>query len=228
MASKTPLAMPPREELIELYEEKHLSFKQLSEILGVSTGTLSKWFRLYEIKTGHRMPTRVRLKIIRGIKHRRCYGPNHHGSWVPISKFRKHQGKPFGIETRCRRCDNPNARVDFTPSYQGWLTSIYRRVGFSESCRRLGISQRTMEKWMKSPPLQIRRNNAESIIRVLSELRTTGEVRHRKSIRRGATARGEIERKVQNPSDLLHRSTGDSDTEYKRQYRRRKKAEVAA
>jgi hypothetical protein len=221
MASRTPLPMPPREELVRQYEQEGLGFKKLGEIHHVSIATISKWFHVYEIPTQHRMSPRVFLKEINGVKHRRCYGPNHTGSWVPISKFRSHKGKPFGIESRCRRCENPDGRINFTPTYKGWLTSIYRRIGFSETCRRLEISQRTFLTWKDNPPRQIRKKHAEAIVRVLSELRATGEVRHRKSIRRGAAARGEIERKVSRTSDLLHRSGGDADTEYKREYRRR-------
>lgn len=191
-------------------------------------GTLSKWFHIYEIKTDHKKPKRATLKTIGSVKHKRCYGPNHNGDWVPINKFRKHAGKPFGINPRCKRCENPSAWVDFTFSYKAWVTSIVRRLGFSETCRRLKISQRTLSQWQKDPPRRLRRENAESIVRVLAELRASNEVRHRKSIRRGAAARGEPERKVTSASHLYNRSDGDAGTEYKRRHRAREKLQESS
>lgn len=211
--------MPPREELVEHYDTDKKSYRQLCEIYGVSTGTISKWMNLYEIPT--RVSTKLQATIIGRVPHRPCNGPLHQGLLVPVSKFHKNPGKPLGIQFRCIECQGYKQQVDFTETYKGWLRSIVARLGISETQRRLGISEHTLASWQGKDsnhpvPLTIRRDNAISIVTLMRELRETGEVRHRKSIRRGATVRGEKERPVTRKQDLYFRSGGDAEAEAKR------------
>jgi hypothetical protein len=123
-------------------------------------------------------------------------------------------------------------RVPFSPQFQGWVISIYRRLGYSETIRRLGISERTLTIWLgknpkRSKPLTLRKENAIAIVKLMDELRKSGEVRHRFSIHRGAKIRGEKERPVYRNSDLLHRSDGDADTEARRLRRQRARERLA-
>lgn len=218
MASKTPLPMPPREELVGHYE-RGLSYPQLCEIYGVALGTMSKWFKIYGIKA--RIPL-VEKKVIDGKVYRKCFGPLHDETncWLPLEKFWKNRAKSGGTRPRCAECKGVKQRVKFTPVYRGWVESIVRRVGVLEACRRLGIHDKTLRAWRSSKhPHALRREHAIAIVSVLSELKLTEEVRHRDSIHRGATVRGEEERVVRRSNDLYHRATGSYDTEYKQRRR---------
>ena len=184
----------------------------------MSQATLSKWMKLLMIPTRGR----AEIKMIGNVNHRRCHGPLHQGEWVPIANFHKNAGKALGTSPRCNDCRGVNQRQNFS-RYKPWVESIYRRLGYSETRRRLGIAERTLTIWLgkdpgRQPPETIHKRNAIKIIQVMGELRITGEVRHRKSIRRGSAVRGEIERPVSRPADLLVRH-GDNDTEYKRKFR---------
>lgn len=105
--------------------------------------------------------------------------------------------------------------MPFTPAYQGWVESIVRRIGTMETCRRLGIHDKTLRVWRgrqkgTAVPKRIHREYASQIVKVMGELRQTGEVRHRLSIVRGATIRGESERRPERPRDFY---VGGSDLE---------------
>lgn len=220
------IPLPPRETLIELYESG-MNYNELAKMFDASPPTISAWFKHYGIRA--RRP-QVEKKIINGKVYRKCFGPNHDETncWQPIEKFWKNAAKSGGTQPRCVVCKGVKQRVKLTPTYQAWITSIVRRLGMAESCRRLGVHDVTVRTWMgkvkkKPPPTTLKREHAEAIVRVLGELRYTGEVRHRASIKRGASVRGETERKVTSPKHLYHRTDGNSDTEYRRQYRRRLK-----
>lgn len=226
MARNIPLPMPPKRELEDYYFRQKLSYSQLGEIYHVSPSTLTKWFKIYGIPA--RVSTKVKLKVIGKVTHRMCYGPTHPagGAWVPVTKFHKHRSRPHGIRNRCAECngDADTLRVPLTPNFQGWLTSIVRRIGPSEAARRLEISHTTLTTWLgnsksKPAPKSIRRENAQSIVKLIAELKVTDEVRHRKSIRRGSAIRGEAERPVKSNSDLYHRGSNGDDAEYKRRQR---------
>lgn len=215
--------MPPREELVANYEQG-MNYTQLCEIYGVSPGTMSKWFGIYKIKA--RVP-RVEKKVIDGKVYRKCFGPLHDETnwWVPIEKFWKNRCKSGGTQPRCVDCKGNKQRVKFTSVYQGWVISIVRRIGVIEAGRRIDVHDVTLRTWMGKerrckPPETLQRHHAEAIVRVLGELKLTGEVRHRKSIKRGATIRGEKEREVKSGKDLYHRAQGNLDAEYKRQRRK--------
>lgn len=219
--------MPPREELYDEYVNQEKSFSQLSHKYGVAISTLSKWCRIYEIPT--RIQQKAQIKKIGGVDHRQCWGPDHNGAWVPMSKFHKNPGKALGTRPRCAACSGTPQQVNFTPTYQAWLKSIVNRIGLAEAHRRLGVSERTIRTWMgkertRQIPATIRRKHAIEIAKLLAQLKLTQEVRHRKSIKRGATKRGEAEREITSPKDY-YKPHGDLDTE---QARRRRSAQSEA
>jgi hypothetical protein len=192
----------------------------------VSPSTMHKWFHQLEIPI--RTP-KVCIQEVNGVPHRFCTGPTHvpPGAWVPLDKFWKSKSRPFGTHGRCVACKNSNQRVKFTDSYRAWVLSIVRRVGFMETTRRLDVSERTLHIWLgrdryRNPPQSISRSHAVKIVQMIIELKLTGEVRHRTSIRRGAKIRGEPERAVKSNDDLYERQT-DAEADYKR--RRRKDPE---
>jgi hypothetical protein len=226
---RTPVEMPMRETLWREYFEEGKTYKEISELHGnVALSTVSKWFKHYDIDPRWKYKT----VMLGGKPHRRCFGPSHppEGEILPYEKFWKNAGKRNGLQGFCVECLNGAQRVKFQPTYQMWVESIYRRLGYMETTRRLGISEKTLTIWrgkhkQREAPLTIRRSNAKKIVQVLHELKLTNEVRHRKSIHRGSAVRGEKERKVTSVNDLLVKTTHDAENEYRR--RRRKNPEIA-
>lgn len=223
--ANTPKPMPPCDELERLYLDERLSMMKLAKHYGVGIGVIHKWIHMYGIPA---RPTAVNVvtRMHRGVRQRWCQGEEHpEGAWVNESRFHRFwkQGR-FITRATCMACDDKtNARqpyVDFTPSYKGWVESIVNRLGVMETCRRLGIHEKTLAKWRgRYAPQHLQRRHAKSILALMGTLRVTGEVRHRLSIVRGGLARGEVEREVKTRSDL-YRPHGDANTEARRDYRR--------
>lgn len=213
--------MPPRDELLRLYFRELHTYESIGKIFGVSIPTVSKWFKLYKINP----KLKYDIITIKGVQHKRCFGPAHPkgGELLPVSRFHRNVGKKSGYASRCAACVHGRQKVKFD-QYQAWVQSIYRRLGYMETTRRLEIAERTLTQWLgkdrKRPaPQMIFRHHAVRIASLMLELRETNEVRHRDSIHRGAKVRGEIEKPVTGPRDLLV-PHGDYDTEWKRQRRK--------
>lgn len=220
MASKVPIPPPDRAALKALYIEDEMSMLQISKKFGVGIGTVHKWIHDYGIEARQKVNGNFRgaYKEIKGIRHKRCPGPEHEGErYLPLDYFyTRSSGNPHSY---CIRCEGSDGRmVEFSVYYKGWIKSIVNRLGISETQRRLEISERTYQQWMKKPPKKIFRRNARAIVHLMRELRHTGEVRHKHSIHRGAKLRGEAEREIKKPSDLYF-SNGDSHADYKRKWR---------
>lgn len=222
MASRVPIKAPPQQELRDLYFNHSWTYKTIGEKFGVSAATVCKWFKNYKID-----PNRKYAIIeIGGEPHKRCMGSSHGegGELIPLRNFHKHTNKKYGVHGRCIACETGNQSLPFE-KYKPWVESIYKRLGFSETIRRLEINEKTLTNWLglgkEISPKRIRRSNAIKIATLMLDLRRTGEVRHRKSIRRGAKLRGEQERSVTSQRDLYKRH-GDNHTEQKRQSRAKK------
>lgn len=219
MRSNVKLTVPPRAELLYWYRDQNKTFREMTEIYGgISAATLTKWFKIHEITT-----SKVLTKVISGKVHRRCNGQFHNGRYVPIEQFTKNKHKPTGTDARCKKCSGVAGRVPFTPQYEAWLESIVRRLGWCETVRRLEISERTLLSWQgkdcKPKPKTIFRQHAVKLVEIIAELKATGEVRHRLSIRRGSAIRGEKERKVNHGSNL-YVPTSDLDTQQRNKIRK--------
>lgn len=222
MASKVPLPPPPKEELRNFYQDDEMSMSEIALLYGVSIATVHKWIHGYGIEPRVRVNGNSRglYKEINGVRHKRCAGLNHVGeAYLPFDYFyTRKSGNPRSCCIRCEGLDG--RRVEFSAYYKGWTKSIVNRLGVMEACRRLEISDTTYRKWKKKPPKTILRRHARSIVHLMRELRHTGEVRHKHSIRRGSAVRGETERPVQRQSDLYTKSGGDAENEYRRRRRR--------
>ena len=211
--------LPAREELEKLYWGQGHSLRQIGAHYGVSISVAHGWMKTHDLP--RRTSTRSKIRMIKGIEHKWCRGLSHPPRWVPVSGFMK--GTNGLARYICKACEyfhnGVEIQVEFTHSYRMWVESIVRRLGVSESARRLNVSIPTLDKWRKKPPPTIRRRNARRIVALLAELRVSGETRHRKSIRYGAKQRGKPEREVVRQNDLAI-PTGDLDVQTRKARRR--------
>lgn len=224
-----PLPVPAQAELEDLYLGKMMSTAALSKHYGASTATIHKWLHGYEIPM-RPIGTNAKMKKVGGRWLRQCTGPLHpEGEWLPLEKFHtyKKRGR-VSMRATCKRCDDATGkfrpRIAFDAKKQAWLESIVNRIGLAEACRRLGISGRTMRTWRGRDPQRMRPKSLErksmlALVTLMRELRETGEVRHRLSIRSGGARRGFPERVPTSQRDL-YRPHGDQDTEARRRHRK--------
>jgi hypothetical protein len=225
----TPLPVPPRGEMERLYWTELYSMSKLARHYGVGIGTIHKWMHQLDIEPRTNGTPAV-TRMHNGEKQRHCKGVTHpEGVWLLESKFRigkkVHKGRRYMIRAmECMECyeaeGRPLPRVPFTSSYKAWVKSIVNRIGISESYRRLGVSEKAFQHWRgTNPPKTLTRHHARAIVNLMRELRETGEVRHRRSIRSGGAIRGFPEHVPRRNSDY-YRPHGDNDTEARRKHRR--------
>lgn len=129
---------------------------------------------------------------------KRCNGPLHKGSFVPLSYFYvfksgKRKGKPF---SRCKSCLAvgkfgdavhglvPYSRVNFI------FDELEARIGKAETCRSLGISQNFWMRRRNKTYKHIRKATVARAIHLLRVLRQKEIAIHRNSIKHGARMRG--------------------------------------
>jgi len=157
-----------------------------------------------------------------------CRGPLHRdGAWICVDDFylnksKSKQGKGI-YRSHCKRCENfyhygkmnwlvPREQIEFA------VEELIRKLGTVETARRLGRTGTWMRLFKHGEIRRVQYRTAEVILRTLFEVRKTGEVRHRLSIKHGAAARGRAERKPSQPRDF-YKVTGDLDLERRTNYR---------
>lgn len=219
--------VPPSEELEKLYWKQGRSMKQIGLVYGVSMHIVQAWMKSYNMP--RRTSSRSKITVINNVDHKWCRGlpETHPGKWVPTSDF-----LVSGINTPryiCRYCENYRSGVEvmiaYDQKYQMWLESIVRRIGVTETSRRIGVHVVTIAKWRdpeRRPPT-LRRRNARKIVKVLHDVLKSEEIRHKRSIRYGATERGRKEREVTHMHDHLY-PTPDHEVEKRRENRRKQVA----
>src|SRR5580765_7324061 len=214
--------IPDRPQLLRLYVQEGKSLSEIGKKFGFSPTTVGKWLKLHNIPARPARPL-FDLKKIDGKIHKLCRGPTHkEPTYVPVTKFlRRADGKP---RPHCTACEShyhgSEQLVDFTSFYRGKLESIVNRLGKMEASRRLGISQAALWNLLnpKRGGVKIKARTARSIIRVLQELNTSQEVRHKDSIHYGAYLRGKPEKPV-TMKKHLYKVNGDEKAERKRNER---------
>jgi hypothetical protein len=154
------------------------------------------------------MGRRYRLIEIHGKLHKFCQGPLHKGKWVPVTRF-KIRPEPrtdgtYGLKAWCNACENAYRNKSASPPFAVGCVSfdkirplveeLEQRIGRAEAIRRTGIGKTTWYRWIENPNRRIQRAKAARVLLVLKEVRDKKEIRHHESIRRGASARGEIEK----------------------------------
>lgn len=207
----TKFPLPPKEELASLYLEHRLSYVKLAAYYGVGRSTIWKWINHYGIET--RRTENFYFKEVDGKKYKRCNGPLHQGLFVPVEKFHRRSNSKNGRDYRCIGCLGENQMLEFSQEYQMWLESIVRRLGKTEAARRLDISYGTLWKWYtgKDRPKHLRRHHARRLVEVLIEVVQNDELRHKDSIKHGASKRGKPERKVTKTSQLYIRNSDEEN-----------------
>jgi hypothetical protein len=226
MGVKIPV--PEREVLVDLYYNQGLRYNKIAEYLGVSQTVIFNWMKLHDIPPRPNPQFESRVTVKNGKTYKTCYGPLHNEDErdIPIESFHR-RGAGENVRWRCKACESFRKGIDgYVPvdKFAPWLESIVRRIGAYEASRRLNINPTTIIEIRSGkaktgkPKRFIEKRTARSIVRLLAELRETGEVRHRDSIRHGSSARGRTERKVTARSDL-YVPGGDVDTERRRNNR---------
>lgn len=139
-------------------------------------------------------------------KTKPCPGPFHLGKELPLENFaRRRSDDPNHLRSWCRECEGalrtkggfqrrhglvPLSRVKFV------FIELVERIGRNETHRRLGISNTAL--WMIRGNRQkyVQKHTASLAINLLRNLREDNVVRSRRDIKRGASARGEAEKGV--------------------------------
>jgi hypothetical protein len=75
--------------------------------------------------------------------------------------------------------------------YMPMISEIEKRVGRSEAIRRVGVAKNTWYSWLDKSRLRALRATMLRVERVFKEIKSSGETRTARSIKRGAQARGE-------------------------------------
>jgi hypothetical protein len=164
-------------------------------------------------RTSHGRWGRYR-KNDKGILEKLCNGSLHpeEGAWLPLSAywfFKKGRtaGKPM---SQCSECTKTAKGRD--PKTSGliavrriwWVfVELEQRLGKTEVCRRLNVSQNFWMRAERQIYFNMRRVTARRAIELLVEVRKNGEARHPRSIRRGAYRRGEKEL----PAQIVYKSS---------------------
>lgn len=154
------------------------------------------------------------VRIIDGKKERRCTGPSHsEPTWLPDTDkyfYMRKSGKYAGTHvSRCRLCSAWRSGLSldesgYVPAHviKPFLIEGINRVGIMEFCRRSGVTQTNAYKIRHNRQRRVTRSVAKRIMLEVVSMRRKNEVRHRASIKAGASVRGLPEKEVTSPSDL--------------------------
>jgi hypothetical protein len=129
-------------------------------------------------------------------------GPLCQGNYTSLTRFwffksGRRKGKPF---SRCRDCLNYQR---WGSTDHGWVP--YNKIGFvfeelqfrlgkMETCRRIGVSINYFSRRLHEDRTRVNMNIARRAMLELMKCRENNEVRHKDSVHRGTTARGEKDR----------------------------------
>lgn len=165
---------------------------------------------------------------------KRCNGPLHKGEYIPLSEFWMHKagkrkGKPF---SQCKKCENFQKFGDTSHGLVQYsrvkfiFDELQNRLGKMETCRRLDVSSNFFSRREIEPIQKIRIATVVKAMKLLIECRKNSFVRHKASIRYGATARGRRERLVQPLSKMNNYYNRHSDHEIEQQIERLKQRKL--
>ena len=214
------------EVLLQMYWGDRMSLKAIGEHFQRSPNQIQRLLKKHDIPRRPASP-QMKIKKIGKRWHKLCTGPSHENpEWVLAVKFyQRKDGKPrsWCIACELHRSKRSVPLVDYTDSYYGFVRSIVNRLGVEEAARRMQISQQALWQLRFGRKRKIKRKTAESILRVAQDLRQSGEVRHRDSIRHGSYLRGRKEKVPVRRQDF-YRKDGDTDNDRVRENRHAKKA----
>ena len=129
-------------------------------------------------------------------------------------------GKPFSRCSACCRVQKKrhvNSGLVLVDKVFYIFAEIEARIGRAEAVRRLGMSPNLWWRLDNRIYIRMEKNTVAKAMLLLRELRATKEVRHRDSIKYGASARGQPEKKVRTRQDLYrHKGQEERDVDAKR------------
>jgi DNA-binding transcriptional regulator YdaS (Cro superfamily) len=183
------------------------------------------------------MGKRYEERTYRGKLQRRCFGQIHSGEWQDVENFRFRPEDAFRVRrdgtlarrSNCRACEYadrnkpafPREIVGYVPvdRYKPFMLEIRHRLGSKAAARRIGIGETTWSNWFNGRTQRAQRESIFKLLVAVREVRETDEVRHKKSIRRGAEARGESVERPKNRLDF-YVPTGDKELQTRNNYRK--------
>lgn len=139
-----------------------------------------------------------------------------------ILKKGKRAGKPVSQCSACIRASHGyKADGGLVPVDRVWFVfaELEARIGRAETCRRLGLSTNLWYRLDKRTYSSMYRTTARAAMVLLHELRDNNIVRHKDSIRYGATARGKKEKEPTRRRDFNGRD--EHENELRRLHRKR-------
>jgi len=146
------------------------------------------------------------IRKIQGEEKKLCKGPTHPegGEWIPITEFYKRRyTSNERLRAWCKSCEHlmnygklPPELIGYLPisKYRFAIRELETKLGRQEARRRVGVGKTTWYAWVTGKRNRIQKAKAALLLRTLTEVRSTGEVRHRKSIRHGSYLRGREEK----------------------------------
>lgn len=160
-----------------------------------------------------------------GVKEKKCNGPLHppEGAWLPLTAFwvfrdGPRKGRPLNYCIECARTTHhrdPKGGYIKVGEVRWIFLELRNRLGKAETIRRCGLSTSFWTRLEKQQAMK--RATVRRAVLVLMECRKNDEVRHRKSIRYGASQRGTVEKTPKSRHDL-YTPYGDIDEEQKRKW----------
>ena len=146
---------------------------------------------------------------------KRCNGPLHKGVYAPLDEFWYHKsgkraGKPFSM---CKSCISVVKGRNYKRGMVPWervkfvFDELSFRLGKMEALRRVGVSSNYITRRDKEGLKTVRLEIAARAMQELKKCRESNEVRHRKSIRYGASIRGSEEREIRRDRDYYNRTS---------------------
>ena len=161
-----------------------------------------------------------------------CTGPLHRqGAWVDFGDYGQIKtgrlaGRP---RAQCKDCDNFHHfghRNRMVKAERVWFAveELVRRLGVTETHRRLGRSQQWLWQFRKGRMNHVQKRTAAAILTTLWSVRQAGEVRHRDSIFHGSAMRGHEEKEARYKNDF-YKTHLDIEAQAKRAQRERRARE---
>jgi hypothetical protein len=95
---------------------------------------------------------------------------------------------------------------------------IVRRIGFQEASRQIPYNRSSLRRLLNGQKPYVRKSTVGKAMALLRQLRDDGVVHSRDSIKYGAVARG-VEPKTPQTEKDYYKRHGDSDTDYRRNFR---------
>lgn len=154
-------------------------------------------------------------KVVDGTIFKLCAGPLHkdEGEWLTLDRYfimkkGRRANRPIPMCKACERMKRFGTTERGLVEVQKvwWVfEELERRVGRTETCRRVGVSANFWKRVENRVYTRMYKRTAIKAVRALREARLKGEVRHRDSIKHGASLRGHEEKVPIDPRDFYKR-----------------------